>query len=523
MNGAAAHEWPDLDPRRKRLTLIATIVGSTVVFIDSTIVNVALPALQEDFDAGLATQQWVIEAYLLTLGGLLLLGGSLGDLRGRRRIFIIGLAGFGVTSIACAAAPTGETLIAARALQGAAGALLVPSSLAIITATWAPAERGAAIGSWTAWTGIGIIIGPLVGGFLIEAVSWRMIFALNVPLVLGGLYLAVRFVPESSDPDGCTLDWVGALLVTLGLEGAVFALTEQPLYGWGDPLVAIPLAFGVVFLGAFVWWERRHPDPMVPLGLFRSGNFAAGNAATLLIYGALSASLFVLSIFLQQAAGYSAVETGLALAPPTLIMFLLSRRFGTLADRHGPRWFMSAGPLVVAAGLALGLRIDEDASYVADVLPPMLLFGLGLSITVAPLTAAVLGAVDEKRAGIASGINNAIARVAGLVAIALVGAVVSAQFASAVDDDLSAEPVGAAGRDAVEAAKEQPLEGGGGLADDPALGAGERDRVSASIDDASVSAFHVGLVLSAALAAIGGLIAAIWVRNRPRAREAAVP
>ena len=511
---AAAPQDPRaLDPRCKRLTLVATVVGSAIVFLDGTVVNVALPALREDFNAGLAAQQWVVEGYLLTLGALLLLGGSLGDLLGRRRIFIVGLAAFALASLACALAPTVELEIAMRAIQGVAGALLVPSSLAIITATFPREERGRAIGSWTAWTGIAIMIGPLVGGFLIDAVSWRLIFALNVPLCLVGIYLATRFVPESRDPDCKPIDYTGAALISIGLAGLVFGLIEQPRYGFADPLVAVPLAVGVVCLVGFVAYEHRSAAPMLPLSMFRSRNFSVGNGATVMVYGALYSSTFLLSLLLQQVAGYSAFETGLALSPPTLLMFFLASRFGALADRIGPRLLMGAGPLVVAAGLALGLRIEGDADYLTTVLPVLLLFGLGLAMTVAPLTAAVLGAVDEGHAGIASGANNAVSRVAGLIAIAVVGAAVSAQFGATLDDRLTGERLDQRGQAIVERAKESPLEGGASAA---SAGPAQRQRLEASIDDASVAGFHLGIGACALLAFAGGLIAAAGIRNPPR-------
>ena len=331
---------PDRTPA-KRLTLLAAILGSSVVFLDGTVVNVALPAIREDLDTGLAEQQWIVEAYLLTLGSLILVGGSLGDILGRRRVFVWGLVGFGLTSALCAIAPSAELLIVARALQGIAGALLVPSSLALITAMFPGDERGAAIGSWTAWTGIAFVLGPLGGGALIEFVSWRWIFAINVPLVLATLWLVRAGVPESRDEEAPRrIDYLGAVLVSLGLAGPVFALIEQPTYGWSDPLVFVPLVAGLALLALFVWHERRTDHPMLPLSLFRSRNFAIGNLATLLIYGGLGAATFFVTIFLQQVAGYSPIAAGLSLVPITLCMWLLSRRFGALSDRIGPRLLM---------------------------------------------------------------------------------------------------------------------------------------------------------------------------------------
>jgi EmrB/QacA subfamily drug resistance transporter len=471
--------------RTKRLTLWAAILGSAVVFMDGTIVNVALPAIREDLDSGLAAQQWIVEAYLLTLGALLLVGGSLGDRLGRRRIFMVGLAGFGATSALCAIAPSAEALIAARALQGAAGSLLVPSSLALITSTFSSEERGAAIGSWTAWTGIAFVVGPLGGGALIEFVSWRWVFAINVPLVIATLLLA-REIPESRDEEmEGRIDYLGALLASLGLAGPVFALIEQPTYGWGDPVVFVPLIAGIALLAAFVWHERRTRYPMLPLELFRSRNFAIGNVATLMIYGGLGAATFFVTIFLQQVAGFTAIAAGLSLVPLTIIMALLSRRWGALSDRIGPRLLMGCGPIVAGIGLIWMGRLRADVNYVTDLLPGILVFGLGLSATVAPLTNTVLGAVPQHHAGVASGVNNQVSRVAALLAIAVVGAVVAGVFAS--------EPgVGDA----------EPLSGG-----------------SPAVVDASVSAYRAGLGLGGSLVVLGGVISLIGIVNPPRRVE----
>jgi EmrB/QacA subfamily drug resistance transporter len=447
------------------------------------VVNVALPAIREDLDTGLAEQQWAVEAYLLTLGSLILVGGSLGDILGRRRVFMWGLAGFGITSALCALAPGAVLLIVARALQGIAGALLVPSSLALITGIFPGDERGAAIGSWTAWTGMAFVIGPLGGGALIEFVSWRWIFAINVPLVLVTLAL-LRGVPESRDEEApARIDYLGALLVSLGLGGPVFALIEQPLYGWGDPLVWAPLVVGLAMLVVFVWHERRTDHPMMPLSLFASRNFAIGNLATLLIYGGLGAATFFVVIFLQQVAGYSPIAAGLALLPITILMWLLSRRFGALSARIGPRLLMGLGPIVAGLGLVWMGQLGSDVNYAADLLPGVLLFGVGLTATVAPLTNTVLGAVPRHNAGVASGINNQVARVAALLAIAAVGAVVASVF----DGEL--------GRDGVD-----PLSGG-----------------PPAVVDASVEAYRVGLGFAGGLVVVGGVISLAGIVNPRRA------
>jgi EmrB/QacA subfamily drug resistance transporter len=503
--------------RRERLTLVATILGSTIVFLDSTVVNVALPAIQEDLDTGLAGQQWVVEAYMLTLVSLLLVGGSLGDLYGRRRMFVIGLTGFAITSVLCAIAPTDETLIVARGLQGIAGALLVPGSLAILAATFEGEARGRAVGLWTAWAGISTLIGPAGGGLLVE-VDWRLIFWINIPLIAATIWLTMRAVEESTDPEACKgIDGVGIALSAAGLAGPVFALTEQPTRGFGDPLVWGPLLAGVLLFAAFVWWESRARAPMLPLELFRSHNFSAVNLATLCVYAGLIGAFFFITLFLQQVAGYTAFQAGLATTPTTVLMFLLSGRFGALASRIGPRLPMGFGPLIGAAGLLWLAQVDSDAPYVGGVLPAVLVFGLGLSMTVAPLTTTVLDAVEERHVGVASGVNNAVARVAGVLAIAALGAVVSAQFASALDDKTEGRPLGPEAEAAIEDAKAQPLSGGD-VGEVPAAQAGPlEDDIVAS----STSAFHLGMLIGAGLMAIGGGISLVSVRNPEREGEAA--
>ena len=456
--------------RSQRFTLLAATLGSSVAAIDGTIVNVALPAIQADLGGGLQTQQWIANAYLLTLGSLILIGGSLGDIYGRRRVFALGVGSFGVLSLACAVAPSTETLIAARALQGVAGALLTPNSLAIIAAAFNERARGAAIGSWTAWGGIAVLVGPLAGGLIVDQASWRWIFAINVPVVLVTLLLV-----RAAEPDGPAvrrrIDILGATLCALGLAGIVFALVEQPRFGWGSPAVIGSLAGGSLALTSFVVYERRASHPMLRLDLFRRRNFSIANLQTLTIYAGLGVMVFFLFIFLQQVAGYSAVRAGLTTVPTTLIMFALSSRLGALADRFGPRLFLGGGPLVAAAGILLFLRVGTEVSYALDLLPAQVVFTLGLAATVAPLTATVLADADETDAGIASAINNAIARVAGLVGISAIGALVASRLP------------------------------GGTFAPNPE----------------SVDAFHTAVAVCAALVATGGIVAALWIEN-PRRR-----
>jgi len=495
------------DSRTKRLTLVACILGSAMVFVDGTVVNVALPALRDDLDASLAGQQWVVESYLLMLASLVLVGGSLGDLYGRRRIFAIGTAGFGAASLACAVAPTVAFLTGARALQGAFGALLVPSSLAIITTVFSRDERPAAIGSWTAGTSAAIAVGPPLGGLLVDVLSWRAIFALNLPLMLVCLWLIARFVPECPGDGTHRVDVPGAALCVLGLAGPVYALIQQPSLGWSDPSVWVPFVAGIGACAAFLAYERHAPDPMLPPAMFGVRNFAVGNAVTFVVYAGLGAATFFIALFLQQVAGYSAFEAGLSLLPITLLLVTLARRFGALSSRVGPRLPMTAGPLFCGVGLVAFARLDEHADYLTAVLPASVLFGLGLAIVVAPLTATVLQAADRRQAGVASGVNNAIARIAGLLAIAAVGAVVSAQFASSVDAHLRGAPLDPVARAYVGAARERPL----AVLDDPVDAT-----VRATVRDAGVDAFRSAMLVCALLMVAGGILAAAGIQNPPR-------
>ncbi|HEY3962641.1 MAG TPA: MFS transporter [Gaiellaceae bacterium] len=409
------------------MVLVACILGSVIVFIDSTVVNVALPSIQRDLGGGLALQQWVVDAYLLTLGSLLLVGGSLGDLFGAKKLFLIGIASFGVMSIVCAAAPDGNVLIVARGLQGIAGALLTPAGLAVITRTFSGEERGAAIGTWTAWTGIAFLVGPLAGGWLVTNASWRWIFIVNVPFAIVTAALVIYAVPDRVDSGvaRARVDVIGGILCALGLGGPVFALIEQPRLGWSNPAIPATLAGGVVVFGLFLWWEQRTPQPMLPLSLFRLRNFSFANLETLVVYAGLSTLTFFLVLFVQQLAGYSALKSGFALIPITVVMFVLSPRVGRLSMRRGPRLFMSIGPLVAGAGVLILIRLKPDFSYWVDLFPALIVFSIGLSMIVAPLTATVLADADDNDAGIASGVNNAISRVAGLLGIAVIGVFVA--------------------------------------------------------------------------------------------------
>ena len=403
-----------------RWVLVATVLGSGLVMLDASVVNVALPTIAQDFGAGLATLQWTVNAYTLTLAGLLLLGGSLGDHYGRRRIFVIGIIWFALASLICGLAPSAPALVAARALQGVGAALLTPGSLAIIEATFHPSDRSTAIGAWSGLGGVAAAVAPLLGGFLTVAVSWRLVFLINLPFTALALWAAIRHVPESRDPAAPRqLDLAGAALAALGLAGVTYALTEGPASGWLAPAVLVSWVGGLLALAAFVAVERFSQHPMLPIDIFRSRQFSAANVVTFLVYGALAGSFFLLPIQLQRVVGLSPLRAGIALMPVTIVMLLLSARAGRLAQRIGPRLPMTLGPLIAAVGLALMVRIVPGSSYWTTTLPAALVFALGLSLTVAPLTSTVLAAASAEHAGVASAVNNAVARAAGLLAVAI--------------------------------------------------------------------------------------------------------
>jgi EmrB/QacA subfamily drug resistance transporter len=453
-----------------RWVLAATVLGSAIASIDASVVGIALPAIGRDFHTGLATLQWVVTAYTLTLAGLLLVGGALGDRYGRRRIFVIGVIWFAVASVLCGLAPNAPVLIAARALEGVGAALLTPGSLAIIEASFAPQDRGKAIGAWSGLSGVASAIGPFLGGALIEAGSWRLIFAINLPIAALVVAIAVRHVPESHDPHATgQVDLTGGALVTFGLVGLTYGLIDGPADGWGSPGVLTALVAGGLFLAAFAARERRASNPMLPLELFSSRQFTATNVVTFVIYGALGGILFLLPIELQQVAGYTALQAGISLLPLTVIMLVLSGRSGALAARIGPRLQMSAGPVLVGVGLALFTRVGEGGSYWTEVLPAVTVLGLGLATTVAPLTSTVLAAVPADHAGMASAVNNDVARTAGLIAVAVLPA------AAGITGDAYLHPA--------------VFSGG----------------------------FHTASLISAGFCVLAGAIAAVTIRNTPSA------
>jgi EmrB/QacA subfamily drug resistance transporter len=406
-----------------RYVIAATVLGSGMAFIDSTVVSIALPAIGKQFHASVADLQWLVNAYMLTLSGLILLGGALGDRYGRRRIFVIGVIAFAVASMVCGLAPNTGVLIGARAAQGVGGALLTPGSLAIIEAVFVPEDRSRAIG---AWSGLGVFasaIGPFVGGYLIDAVSWRLIFYINAPIAVAVVLLAQRHVPETRNlADTGRVDLTGAAAATIGLVGLTYGLIEGPTVGWASPSDLVAIIGGAALVVSFVFVERRAKNPLVPLGIFSSRQFSAANIATFFIYGAFGGAFFLAPVELEQVLHFSPLEAGGGLLPASLLLFFLSARFGALSARYGPRLFMGFGPIIAGFGLALFWRLAPGASYGSDVLPPILVFGFGLSVTVAPLTATVMGAAPVENTGVASAVNNAVARAASLITVAVLPA-----------------------------------------------------------------------------------------------------
>jgi EmrB/QacA subfamily drug resistance transporter len=418
-----------LSPSRKRAILAATILASSMGFIDGSVITVALPAIQHALRAETAGAQWIVNGYMLFLGAFVLVGGALGDRLGRRRIFLIGILLFTLASIGCGVAPSVGVLIGARALQGLGAALLTPTSLAIIGASFDEQERGRAIGTWAGLAALTTAAGPVLGGWLVDTISWRAIFLINVPLALVAIVLAIRCVPESGDDQARGIDWTGAVLVATGLAAVIWALTALPERGAKDSAVIAALIGGVVLLGVFLALEGRRKDAMMPLGLYRSRAFSSTNLLTLFLYFALSGTLFFLPFALIRLGGYSATAAGAALLPFAAIMGLGSTWAGRLADRLGPRPSLVAGPLIAGSGLLL-LAFAEPSHYWTGIFPAILVLSIGMTTTVAPLTATVMAAVDQRHAGLASGINNAVARIAALLAVAALGALLFTQFAS---------------------------------------------------------------------------------------------
>jgi EmrB/QacA subfamily drug resistance transporter len=503
---------------QQRWTLLAAILGSGMAFVDGTVVNVALPALQRTLGATAAEAQWVIEAYALLLSALLLVGGALGDRYGRRRIFMLGVALFVVASVACALSRTPQQLIAARAVQGLGAALLVPGSLALISANFSESKRGRAIGTWSAFSGITAAIGPVLGGYLIDHASWTWAFLMNVPVGIA-LLLLCRGVPESRGgaAEGQGLDVAGAVFATVGLAGVVYAFIEAPAQGWGAPAVAGAALAGVAGLVLFVVVEARSRWPMLPLGLFRNRHFSGTNVLTLLLYAALGGGLYFVPLNLIQVQGYGATAAGAAMLPFIAIMFLLSRWAGQLVDRWGPRRPLVIGPIVAAAGFAAFAIPGVGGSYATTFLPAVCVLGLGMAVTVAPLTTTVMNSVGESQAGVASGVNNAVSRAAGLLAVAVLGLLMSSRFDATLSERLQAAqlppPV-------VQATLQQR---GKLAAIEPPAGAdpAAAKAIQRAVGEAFVAGFRAVMLACAVLALLGAVGA--WVFIDGRRQEAPAP
>jgi EmrB/QacA subfamily drug resistance transporter len=431
--GAEAADQLSFGTARGRWVIAATVLGSGMAGLDATVVGIALPTIGRAFHSGVGTLQWVVSGYSLTLAAFLLLGGSLGDRLGRKRVFSIGIIWFAVASMGCGIAPNAGVLIAARVLQGVGGALLAPASLAILQASFRPADRGRAIGAWSGLGGVATAAGPLLGGYLILA-SWRWVFFINLPVAVGVLILTARHVPETRDPSTAGhVDVVGAGLAVLFLAGLTYGLIDGPDRGWTTPAVLGSLIVAGLAGPAFLLVERAKAHPMLPLGVFRTRQFSGANAVTFIVYGALGGALFLLPVELQLVSHYSPLSSGLALLPVTVIMLAFSARSGQLAARIGPRLQMTAGPLVVGAGLLLLTRATDSGNYAVQVLPAVVVFGLGLAITVAPLTATAMSAAPAEHAGMASAVNNVVARAAGLLAVAILPLLAGITGASALE------------------------------------------------------------------------------------------
>ncbi|HYK43511.1 MAG TPA: MFS transporter [Thermoanaerobaculia bacterium] len=498
----------------RRWILAATILGSSMAFIDGTVVNVALPAIQADLRATLVDVQWVVEAYALFLAALLLAGGSLGDRFGRRRVFMLGTAMFAGASVWCGLAPDIRHLIAARAAQGIGGALLVPGSLAILSASFSEGDRGRAIGTWSAFTSITAAAGPVLGGWLIDHLAWRWAFFLNVPIAAAVLLISAAKVPESRDERARgAIDWPGALLATLGLGGVVFALIESSELHWRHPAVLGSLGGGLLFLAAFGVVERRVREPMVPLDLFRSRDFSGANLLTLFLYAALSGVLFFLPLDLIQVQGYTAAAAGASMLPFILLMFLLSRWSGGLFDRIGAKIPLVAGPAVAGAGFVLLALPGRGGSYWTTFFPAMAVLGLGMAVTVAPLTTTVMSSVERRHSGAASGINNAVSRTAGLLAVAVFSVVMLSTFERRLDEGLRTSGVTPQLRTAIESQSSRLA----ALSIPPAASVADRERVRGTVASAFVAGFRRVILLGAALALIASGTALVLI-GRPRRR-----
>jgi EmrB/QacA subfamily drug resistance transporter len=499
--------------------LAATILGSAMAFIDGTVVNVALPQIQARLNATAIDAQWIVESYALFLAALILVGGSLGDHYGRRRIFTLGVVMFAAASVLCGLASSPEQLIVARAVQGVGGALLVPGSLAIISASFEEERRGRAIGTWSGFSGITAAIGPVLGGYLVDNVSWRAAFFINVPLAVVVLWISFRHVPESRDPDARRLDIPGAVLATLGLAGVVYGLVESQNSGFTDPRVLVSLALGVAALVAFVFVEGRVEEPMMPLSLFRSRNFAGANLLTLFLYAALGGSLYYLPFNLIQVHGYSATAAGSAFLPFVLITFVLSRWAGGLVTRYGAKLPLVIGPTITAAGFVLFALPGTEGSYWTTFFPAVVVMGLGMALVIAPLTTTALTSVSGRHAGLASGVNNAVSRTASLLCIPVLGIFVFMTFSTQLDTETKELGLPQEARQQLEAEKVDLA----GAEVPEGLDSGTAAAVQRAIDEAFVAGYRVAMLIAAGLAVASAVVAGIMIEGKGRAVESREP
>jgi EmrB/QacA subfamily drug resistance transporter len=495
--------------------LAAAIIASGMGFMDGTIVNVALPVIQNELGATAVDALWIVESYALMLAALILVGGSLGDHYGRRKVFMAGIAVFTVASVWCGLSPSSESLIAARTVQGIGGALMIPGSLSIISSSFSDTDRGKAIGTWAGFSGVTAALGPVVGGLLIDFVSWRAAFLINVPLALIALYICVRHVPESRDPDAARLDFTGAVLATVGLGGVVFGLIEASNRGFTDPLVFVPLLLGVAALAGFVLAERRVREPMMPLNLFRSRNFTGANLLTLLLYMGLGGALYFFPFVLQQVHGYSATAAGSAFLPFIVLTFLLSRWAGGLVSRVGPRLPLTVGPIIAAAGFFLFTLPDTGGSYWTTFFPAVVVMGLGMSLVIAPLTTTALNSISGRHSGLASGVNNAVSRTATLLAVAVMGVFVFAAFSSALDSRLAGLDISQQAQQTMEERKvdlgaAQPPQGV-----DPDTAAA----IEEAVDESFVAGFRLAMYIAAGFALASALASALIIQGKGQEQE----
>jgi EmrB/QacA subfamily drug resistance transporter len=493
--------------------LAATIIGSAMAFIDGTVVNVALPQIQARLGATAVDAQWIVEAYALFLAALILVGGSLGDHYGRRRIFTLGIVLFTVASVWCGISRSPEELILARAVQGIGGAMLVPGSLAIISASFEEERRGRAIGTWSGFSGITAALGPVLGGYLVDNISWRAAFLINVPLALVVLWIAVRHVPESRDPDARKLDIPGAMLATLGLGGVVFGLIESQSNGFGDPLVLVSLALGAIATTAFVLVERRSREPMMPLSLFRSRNFSGANLLTLFLYAGLGGALYFLPFNLIQVYGYSATAAGSAFLPFIVITFIMSRWAGGLVARYGAKLPLVIGPTIAAVGFLLFAVPGTGGSYWTTFFPAVVVQGLGMALVIAPLTTTAMNSVSGGHSGLASGVNNAVSRTASLLAIPVLGIFVFATFSAGLDARVAALDLPPQAQQQLEAEKADL-----GAAQVPeGLNAETASAVQTAIAESFVAGFRIAMLIAAGLALMSAVAAGILIEGKGRA------